>query len=140
MAKKQISRSIMNKGTRLLGSLILGVLALIFTVTSAKQLFVTNSAGYYIVKQAAFSGNMTILDQPGVYARFFGDVTTYHVSDVHYFSKSKLDGGDGIESDPVSVQFTDGGRAEISGAIKFRLPSVDNKRLFLTVTSSHTLL
>jgi regulator of protease activity HflC (stomatin/prohibitin superfamily) len=48
---------------------------------------------------------------------------------MHYFSKSDLDGGKGSESDPIHVRFNDGGTADISGAIKYRLPADPDKRL-----------
>jgi regulator of protease activity HflC (stomatin/prohibitin superfamily) len=48
---------------------------------------------------------------------------------MYYFSKSDLDGGSGVESDPISVRFQGGGTAKINGGIKFRLPSADPMRL-----------
>src|SRR5271157_3984695 len=94
---------------KLVGALVFGLFLLITVVNVAGELFVTNNAGYYQVKQAAITGQLTVRDLPGVYTRLFGTITTYHVSDMHYFSKSNLDGGAGNEADPVSVQFTDGG-------------------------------
>lgn len=107
-------------------------LVLLVTIVSiASSLFATNDAGYYQVKQAAFTGTLTVRDLPGTYARLWGNITTYHLSDMHYFSKSDLDGGNTKAEDPIKVQFTDGGRAEISGAIKFRLPATEANRLLL---------
>lgn len=114
---------------KLIAGLILGVVAITTVVSVAKELFETNNAGYFQVKQAAVSGSMTVIDQPGTYARLFGTITTYHISDMHYFSKSNLDGGAGGESDPIKVRFNDGGTADVSGAIKFRLPNDRDKRL-----------
>lgn len=85
------------------------------------EMFETNNAGYYQVKQAAITGELSIKSTPGLYNKFFGDITTYQVSDMYYFSKHKEDGGTGVESDPVKVRFNDGGTAEISGSIKYRL-------------------
>jgi regulator of protease activity HflC (stomatin/prohibitin superfamily) len=116
---------------KLIATLVLGVVGLFTLVSVGRGLVETNNAGYYQIKQAAVTGNMTVIDQPGSYLRLFGDVTTYHVSDMHYFSKSKIDGGDGDEAAPIKVRFNDGGTADVSGAIKFRLPTDPVKRLRL---------
>jgi regulator of protease activity HflC (stomatin/prohibitin superfamily) len=49
---------------------------------------------------------------------------------MHYFSKNDLDGGSGKEEDPIKIRFNDGGTAEVTGGIKFRLPS-DPKLMLL---------
>ena len=116
---------------KLVGLLVIGLVFLVTLITVSNQILVTNNAGFYQVKQAALSGELTVRDLPGVYNRFFGAITTYHVSDMHYFSKSNQDGGTGELADAVNVQFTDGGRAQISGSIKFRLPVSLEKRLQL---------
>ncbi len=114
---------------KLLATLIGGVTALFILIGVGRSLVGTNNAGYYQVKQTAVFGTMSIIDQPGSYARLFADVHTYQVSDMHYFSKSNLDGGGGDESSPIHVRFNDGGTADISGAIKYRLPVEEGKRL-----------
>lgn len=114
---------------KLISLLIAGVVGLFLLIGAGRGLVGTNNAGYYQIKQAAVTGTMSVIDQPGSYARLFGDITTYQVSDMHYFSKSDLDGGRGSESDPIHVRFNDGGTADISGAIKFRLPVDPVKRL-----------
>jgi regulator of protease activity HflC (stomatin/prohibitin superfamily) len=116
---------------KLIGALVAAVFVLIAVVSVGSQLFGTNNAGYYQIKQAAVTGTMTVIDLPGTYTRFFSDITTYHVSDMHYFSKSKLDGGDGDEASPIKVRFNDGGTADVSGAIKYRLPVDPVRRLRL---------
>ena len=119
----------MNKRVKLIGGLILGVFLLLTVSSVVRQLFATNDAGYYQIKQAALSGAMSVRDEPGTYLRLFGTITTYHVSDMHYFSKSDLDGGKGSESDPIKVRFQGGGSAEINGGIKFKLPTNELLRL-----------
>jgi regulator of protease activity HflC (stomatin/prohibitin superfamily) len=119
------------KKLRLIATLVVGLVLLITVVSVGKQVLGTNNAGYYQVKQAAVTGTMSVIDLPGTYARLFADITTYHVSDMHYFSKSALDGEEGAASDPIKVRFNDGGTADVSGAIKYRLPVDDIKRLRL---------
>ncbi|MBN2508837.1 MAG: hypothetical protein JXB03_01125 [Spirochaetales bacterium] len=97
------------------------VAALVGLVFVSDQLFETNKAGYYQVKQAFLSGKMTVRTEPGVYNQFFGRITEYQFSDMYYFSKSVLEGGGGEESNPIQVRFNDGGTAMVSGSIKFKL-------------------
>ncbi len=116
---------------KLIGGLIVGIVALITIVSLSRNLFTTNDAGYYQIKQAAMTGEMTVHSEPGTYARLFGNITTYQISDMHYFSKSDLDGGQGKEEDPIKIRFNDGGTAEVSGGIKFRLPTDPAKQLLI---------
>lgn len=117
------------KKIRLIATLVVGVVGLFLVIGVGRGLVGTNNAGFYQVKQAAVTGTMTVIDQPGSYLRLFADIHTYQISDMHYFSKSNLDGGQGAESDPIHVRFNDGGTADISGAIKYRLPTDPAKRL-----------
>lgn len=111
-----------------------GVVALFLVIglaTVGKQILETNDAGFYQIKQAAMTGELTVMSDPGTYLQLFGTITTYQVSDVYYFSKSELDGGQGSDADPIKVRFNDGGTAEVSGVIKFRLPTDPEKRLLI---------
>jgi regulator of protease activity HflC (stomatin/prohibitin superfamily) len=116
---------------KLIALLTSGVIGLLLVIGVGRGLVETNNAGFYQIKQAAVTGSMTVIDLPGTYARLFGDITTYHVSDMHYFSKSPLDGGSGDEASPIKVRFNDGGTADVSGAIKYRLPISTDQRLRL---------
>lgn len=106
---------------KLIGLAVAGLVTVLLLTTVGKELFATNDQGYYQVKQAAVSGTVTVHNESGTYLKLFGTVTTYHVSDMYYFSKSDLDGGKGSESDPIDIRFNDGGTAKVSGGIKFRL-------------------
>lgn len=110
--------------------LVVGLIALITVVTLGRQVLGSNDAGYYQIKQAAVTGAMSVIETPGTYLRLFANVTTYHVSDVYYFSKSETGQADS-DADPIKVRFNDGGTAEVSGMIKFRLPSDPEKQLKL---------
>jgi regulator of protease activity HflC (stomatin/prohibitin superfamily) len=113
---------------KLIALLVTGVVGLFLLVGVGRGLVGTNNAGFFQIKQAAVTGTMSVIDSPGSYLRLFGGITTYHVSDMHYFSKSKLDGGNGDESSAIKVRFNDGGTADVSGAIKYRLPMDPVKR------------
>lgn len=121
----------MNSRTKLLFGLVGGLVSLLVVIGITKSLFSTNDAGYYQVKQAALTGSLSVHTDPGTYLRLFGNVTTYHQSDMYYFSKSDLDGGKGPEADTIKIRFQDGGTAEVSGAIKFRLPTNPEKQLLI---------
>lgn len=112
-----------------------GVLALFLVITLAtvsKQIFETNDAGFYQIKQASLTGEMTVIADPGTYLQMFANISTYQISDVYYFSKTEGDGrGDQSNAEPIKVRFNDGGTAEVSGMIKFRLPTDPEKRLAL---------
>lgn len=113
----------MDKRIKLIGLAVGGLVAILILASVGRSVFTTNDQGYYQIKQAAVSGEVTVHNESGTYLRLFGDVTTYHVSDMYYFSKSDLDGGKGSESDPIDIRFNDGGTAKVSGGIKFRLSS-----------------
>lgn len=115
---------------RKIGYLVAAVVALITLFSTVGQLVETNNEGYYQVKQAAVSGDMSVRNQAGTYNQFFGTITTYQVSDMYYFSKHDGDGA-GSGADPITVRFNDGGQAQISGAIKFRLSTKESDQLLL---------
>ena len=100
---------------------VITALLLLLTGVFMPKIIETNQAGFYQIKQAAVSGEMTVKGTPGMYAQMFGSIHDYKISDVYYFSSSDLDGGDGEESQPIMVRFNDGSVAKIEGNIKFRL-------------------
>lgn len=116
---------------KLIAFAALGLILILVLASTSKQLFETNDAGFFQIKQAALTGNLSVKGVPGTYWQGFAGITTYQNSDMHYFSKSDLDGGAGIEADPINIRFNDGGTAQVSGGIKFRLPIDDTTRLQL---------
>ncbi|MCF6334924.1 MAG: SPFH domain-containing protein [Spirochaetales bacterium] len=116
---------------KLLGILIVLIIIGAVGFTFSSYLVSTNKAGYYQILQAAVTGKISIHDKPGMYGKLFGSVTTYQISDMNYFSKSDLEGGAGEAAAPIRVRFNDGGTADISGSIKFRLSLKENNQLLL---------
>jgi regulator of protease activity HflC (stomatin/prohibitin superfamily) len=114
-----------------IGTLVGAVVALIFLFRLGGEIFETNNQGYYQVKQAAVTGEMTVRNTAGTYGQWFGTITTYHVSDMLYFSKSDLDGGKTEANDAIEVRFNGGGTAKISGTLKFRLSTTEKDQLAL---------
>lgn len=115
---------------------MIGIIVVIVIIGAAgfafsSYLVSTNKAGYYQIKQAAVTGTMSVHDEPGMYGKFFGIITTYQISDMNYFSKSDLEGGPGEAAETIKVRFNDGGTADISGSIKFRLSLKEENQLLL---------
>ena len=110
--------------TNLSNKIFLGVAgaAVFLAVALSSKIFETNVAGYVQVKQAAGTGTMSVRTSPGVYAQMFGDITTYKISDVYDFN---------AENSTINVRFNDASTADISGQIKFRLPTGEEKILQL---------
>lgn len=116
---------------KLIAKLIFGVVGLFILIGVGRGLVETNDAGYFQVRQAAGTGTLSVINSPGMYMKLFANVTTYQVSDMHYFSNETKEGERSIESDPIKVRFNDGGTAEVSGSIKYRLPTDESKQLRL---------
>ncbi len=113
---------------------ILGGAALVSVVflSMVGSLWETNKMGYYQVKQAAMTGSVTTRSTPGTYGQWLGDIYTYQISDMLYFSKHDSDGGAATsDTDPVKVRFNDGSLADLSGALKFRLPMNETQQVLL---------
>ncbi len=114
---------------QVLGTLSLALLIILIVVS--RKIFETNNEGYYKIKQAAITGDMSVHDAPGTFLQLFGSISEYQVSGMYYFSTSNLDGGEGEAADPILVRFNDGGTAHVSGALKFRLSPLDADQLTL---------
>lgn len=81
------------------------------------------------MKQAAFTGDMSVRNQAGTYGQMFSNISTYQVSDMLYFSADDQDGAS--SDDAISVRFNDGGTARVSGSLKFRLSTKEADQLTL---------
>jgi hypothetical protein len=100
-------------------AIVFVVLALLFVV-AAKGIFETNEAGYFQVKQAALTGNMTVRFAAGTYFQWFGAISEYKNVTTCGIGAHKGDGSADIEA--VDVIFNDGSKAKISGLIRVKLP------------------
>ena len=107
---------------------IFGVVIL-FTFILSGQIIENNKAGYYQVKQAAISGELTVKMTAGWYGQFFGDITTYKQVATVGFGSEKGEGSADIGA--VDVQFNDGSLAKISGMVRVVLPTDPDKLIVL---------
>jgi len=96
------------------------VLAIIFLVM-ARSLFQTNDAGYFQVKQAAITGDMSVRFDAGTYGQWFGTISEYKNVATVGIGTHKGEGSADIEA--VDVIFNDGSKAQISALIRVKLPS-----------------
>lgn len=119
------------KKIKLITALIGGTVGLLLLISVGRGLVETNNAGYFQVKQTVGTGSMSVVNSPGMYLKLFATITTYQVSDMHYFSAAEKEGDRAIESEPIKVRFNDGGTAEVSGSIKYRLPTIEQAQLRL---------
>jgi len=110
-------------------TLILVVVAIIATAVMWTSLAGTVDFKEYHVKQAFYTGEMTVIDEPGVYGKFFGNIKSYDRAHMFYFSKDQLDGGTGAESQALIATFMGNSTADVSGICKYVLPTSKDHRL-----------
>lgn len=109
---------------------IVGLFVIILVALSSK-IFETVDSREYHVKQAAITGDLTVKGDPGVYAQMFGSIEKYPRTLTFYFSKEKLDGGDGADAAPLKATFMGNATADVDGMIKIILPSSEEARIEL---------
>lgn len=93
---------------------LVAFICLVFVAMLAGRIFENNQAGFMQVKQSALTGEMSVKVDPGMYPQYFGTITTYKISDVYDFNSKE---------NQIGVRFNDASTADISGQIKFRLPT-----------------
>jgi len=99
-----------------IGSLILSL---------AGQLWETNKAGFYQVKQAFYWGDLTVRDNPGTYGQWLGDITTYEMAGKIFLSKDNADGGEDATNQAERVLFPNG-YADVNFVGMYQMPLTDS--------------
>jgi regulator of protease activity HflC (stomatin/prohibitin superfamily) len=102
---------------------IIGAVVGIIVIVCGFNMFGSVDSTEYVVKQAAVSGNLSCVQEPGIFGKMFGKISEYDRTGTFYFSKEKLDGGDGEDAKPLGATFQGNSTAEISGYLKYRLPA-----------------
>jgi hypothetical protein len=100
-------------------AVVIAIIAVVFLALSF-SIFETNEAGFFQVKQAAITGNMSVRFEAGTYFQNFGDISEYKNVTTCGIGNHKGDGTADIEA--VDVIFNDGSKAKISGLIRVKLP------------------
>ncbi len=107
---------------------VVGILA----ITAADNLFETNQDGHYQVKQAFYTGNMSVRSQSGTYSQWFGTIWDYkNVATVRFGTGDDGGGEASATLDAIPVIFSDGSKGLISGLVRIKLPTQPSDRLYL---------
>lgn len=77
----------------------------------------------YVVKQSFGTGELSVHQEPGWYFKNFGKISEYDRTGTFYFSKEELDGGEGADATALQASFNGNSTAEVSGYLKYRLPT-----------------
>lgn len=108
-----------------LGVVIVGIILIANMVT-------TVSADEIVIKQDLVGGGLHVWDTPGVHWQNFGTITRYKRSAQFWFSVREDEGKK--TDDAIKVRFNDGGHGNISGSLRYTLPTDPNKVLELHKT------
>jgi regulator of protease activity HflC (stomatin/prohibitin superfamily) len=114
------------------GLLAGALVALVTLGFCAPQLIETNDSGHYHVKQAAVSGEMSVIRTPGTYIQGMGKITDYKISEDIVFGKDSE--GNIKDLPPIKVTFGDSATALVSGNLRFKLSTVEKDALSLHET------
>jgi hypothetical protein len=105
-----------------------GVLVLVFILFSGKMIENVDNSEIVII-QSAFTGKVTIYTTPGPVAQSFGIASHYKKSNQFWFSK-KTDEGHKVDQS-IKIRFNDGGHGQISGSVRWYMPTDDKAILKL---------
>jgi SPFH domain/Band 7 family protein len=115
-------------GLRVAGGIV--ALVVVFWVISGTM--ITVQADEIVIKQDLVGGNLHVWDTPGPHAVLWGTVTRYKRSAQLWFSAKEDEGRK--TDDSIKVRFNDGGHGNISGSLRYTLPSDPNKMITLHQT------
>ncbi len=117
--------------TIVIGALVIITLLFIGRIVE----FVDNSA--IVIIQSVFTGDITIHTTPGPAFQNFGNATHYKKSNQFWFSKNGDEGNK--EDQSIKIRFNDGGHAQISGSVRWYMPT-DDKAILKLHTDFGSLL
>lgn len=122
--------SVKNNEVSLAGLLVkvgFGIVVIVVGLVFVINMVTTVGADEIVIKQDFIVGNLHVWDTPGVHWQNFGTVTRYKRSAQLWFS-AKEDEGKKTD-DSIKVRFNDGGHGNISGSLRYTLPTDPNKML-----------
>jgi hypothetical protein len=125
---KPDSNLLVKLGIRI-GVAIVGLLVVIWIFNGT---VITIQADEIVIKQDLVGGQLHVWDTPGPHAVFWGTVTRYKRSAQLWFSAKEDEGK--TQDDSIKVRFNDGGHGNISGSLRYTLPTDPNKMLTLHQT------
>jgi regulator of protease activity HflC (stomatin/prohibitin superfamily) len=104
----------------ILGSVALFILVILSTMLG--RLWENVDAGENVVVQDPFDGEIHVYKSPGIVWQGLGKVTHYKKSNQFWFLKPKREGD---PDNAIAVKWNDGGHADISGSVRYDLPTDD---------------
>ena len=96
-------------------------LIFLFTLVMSPMLVGVNNAGYRTVVQYP-NGTLEVKFEPGFYAQWFGNTTTYPDIITYDFDKTAAEGEASLDVNGITVRYQDGGTGSIFGKARFILP------------------
>ena len=107
----------------------IGIVLIIVFLSSLGNILETNDEGFFQIKQAIWTGEMSVRLAPGTYFQNFGSIFDYkQVATIGIGSQV----GEGSADVPaVRVIFNDGSKADISALVRVQLPRTDEAILNL---------
>jgi len=112
--------------------LVGGLVVLLVVVWFFSGTMITVQADEIVIKQDLVGGQLHVWDTAGPHAVLWGSVIRYKRSAQLWFS-AKEDEGKKTD-DSIKVRFNDGGHGNISGSLRYALPTDQNKMLTLHQT------
>jgi hypothetical protein len=120
--KDFIESGVTGKKVLLLGT---GILLVLFLILSGSIIEEVDN-GEIVIIQSTWTGQITIYDTPGPKFQNFGSVTHYKKSNQFWFSKKTDEGS--TQDNSIKIRFNDGGHAQISGSVRWYMPT-DHKAI-----------
>jgi len=111
-----------------------GFIAFIALIVVASNMMTTVNADEVVVKQDWIGGGLHTWSDPGVHWQNFGTLTRYKRSAQLWFSAKKNEGKDADAKqadESIKVRFNDGGHGNISGSLRYSLPTSETQMLEL---------
>lgn len=116
---------------------VVGVAILVFGIFFISNSFTTVAADEIVVKQNFFDGKLQVWSTPGVHWQNFGRLTVYKRSAQYWFNVRGAD-PEVKDSKPVDesiqVRFNDGGHGNVSGSLRYDLPTDEGRMIRLHST------
>lgn len=112
--------------TGLIVKLVLGFVGFIGLIVLICNMVSTVNADEIVIKQSVWGGTLEVWDSPGVHWQNFGTLTRYKRSAQLWFSAKKDEGKDAdakAVDESIKVRFNDGGHGNISGSLRYSLPT-----------------
>src|SRR5277367_3794479 len=106
--------------------MVLGCIAAIVAIVCVANMLTTVDADEVVIKQDWIGGGLHVWNSPGVHWQNFGTLTRYKRSAQLWFSAKKDEGKDAdakAVDESIKVRFNDGGHGNISGSLRYSLPT-----------------